>query len=280
MNTPDPQTTYATLLYDDSYLPGVLALHQSLLNAGTTAGLLVVVAPERVSNAALDVLEAGGINYRRVGTLRSPHANTIPQHVECYTKLRLLQMTEYQKVVYLDADTLVCHNPDELFKKPGWSAANTGGMLPEYAHWRDLNAGVLVLEPDEEVFRDTQHKQHIYPSVEGRSDQEFLQQYLAGWINQPQLHLNHAYNMCVGHLDRYHALFGYDLTAGCVPNSVKILHYWGEEKPWKQMSPTAGQGPLYRKAHALWWQVYRQAKQRMGLLPGAVRQQGTLLSAG
>jgi hypothetical protein len=129
MHLPDAQLTYATLLYDDSYLPGVLALQESLRNVGAAAGLLVMVAPERVSDGARRVLQASGVNYRLVEVMKSPHANTIPVHVECYTKLRILQMAEYRKVVYLDADTLVCHNIDDLFGKPGWSAANTGGML-------------------------------------------------------------------------------------------------------------------------------------------------------
>jgi lipopolysaccharide biosynthesis glycosyltransferase len=124
---------------------------------------------------------------------------------------------------------------------------------------------VLVIEPDEEVFRDMQHKQHLFPSVQGRSDQEFLQQYLHQWVRQPELHLDHVYNMCTGHLDRYHELFGYDLTERPGPNSVKVLHYWGTEKPWKAKPPLHPGRSLYQRAHALWWEAYNQARQRRAL---------------
>jgi glycogenin glucosyltransferase len=45
-----------------------------------------------------------------------------------FTKLHAWRLTQYEKAVFLDADTLVVQNADELFDRPDFSAAPDIGM--------------------------------------------------------------------------------------------------------------------------------------------------------
>lgn len=109
---------WATLLTQPSYLVGVRALRASLARVGSAYPLVVAVtagigAQERA------VLEADGCLLREVDPLRPPiglresYANA--RFAEVWTKLGVWRLTEFERLVVLDADMLVTQNMDELF---------------------------------------------------------------------------------------------------------------------------------------------------------------------
>lgn len=63
------------------------------------------------------------------------------------TKLHAFRLVQYEKVIFLDADTLVLRRLSHLFESPhSFSAAPDQG-------WPDaFNSGVMVLEPSQESF--------------------------------------------------------------------------------------------------------------------------------
>lgn len=64
-----------------------------------------------------------------------------------YTKLNAWRLTQFDKCVFLDADTLVLRNVDELFDRPEMSAAPDIG-------WPDcFNSGVFVFVPSETTYQ-------------------------------------------------------------------------------------------------------------------------------
>ena len=63
-----------------------------------------------------------------------------------FTKLQAWRLTQYKKCVFLDADTLVLSNVDELFQREEFSAAPDVG-------WPDcFNSGVFVFCPSMETY--------------------------------------------------------------------------------------------------------------------------------
>ena len=60
------------------------------------------------------------------------------------TKLEIWRLTEYRRVVYLDADTIVTQNIDELFR--------CGAFCAVFRAFDLFNAGVLVLKPSLETY--------------------------------------------------------------------------------------------------------------------------------
>ena len=64
------------------------------------------------------------------------------------TKLRLWQMTQYERIMYLDADTVLTGPVDATFK-------SVRGFAAEKAlHHTHFNAGVMLLTPSEQTFAE------------------------------------------------------------------------------------------------------------------------------
>lgn len=77
----------------------------------------------------------------------NPNANFLSRLVFVYTKLVIVEMEdEYDSVVFLDADTLVLSNVDELFF--------CGPFCAVMRHSELLNSGVLVITPSKQLHRE------------------------------------------------------------------------------------------------------------------------------
>ena len=61
-----------------------------------------------------------------------------------YSKFRLWQLTDYDKVIFINADLLVLRNIDFLFDLSEISATGNNGTL--------FNSGVMIIEPSECTF--------------------------------------------------------------------------------------------------------------------------------
>lgn len=76
---------------------------------------------------------------------QNPNANYQPRLVFVYTKLLIVEMeSEYDRIVFLDADTLVLENVDELFDCEPFCAVMRHSEL--------LNSGVVVISPSRELY--------------------------------------------------------------------------------------------------------------------------------
>ena len=79
-----------------------------------------------------------------------------------YTKLNAWQLTQFDKCVFLDADTLVLKNVDELFDRPELSAAPDVG-------WPDcFNSGVFVFVPSEATYQSLIQHAASFGSFDGK----------------------------------------------------------------------------------------------------------------
>lgn len=68
-------------------------------------------------------------------------------------------MEYHYAVVYLDADTIVVKNIEDLFKCSKFCA--------NLKHSERLNSGVMVVEPSETVFKDMMRQVSTLPSYTG-----------------------------------------------------------------------------------------------------------------
>ena len=269
---------YVTLLTSNEYLTPTLVLNYSLQRAGSKYKLLVLktanLAPEVV-----DALHFYGIEMREVEPIGNPAARqhlknlwrrlrgsmkNINLYTTVYTKLRIWQLYDFNKIVFLDSDMMVLRNPDSLFSAPNWSAVNSGAELAQYKHWVGLNSGLLVVEPSESVFTDMMQKVPIIKSFD-RGDQGFIHAYYPNWPTSPELQLPHSYNMPVEFLDQYCSELGYRLDAdpGQDEKSIAIVHYWRTHRPWIRPIATLDRNlfvtqPNYAKAFFMWIEAYSQ----------------------
>ncbi|MDQ0324193.1 alpha-N-acetylglucosamine transferase [Rhodopseudomonas julia] len=248
------KVAYATLAANPDYLIGATALARSFRMTESEAPLLVL-APEDLPG--LDQMEAEGV---RVVPTRPPDVSEAfrerhsraAQHRKApftrgekpsfhdpllnFAKLRLWELDEYERIVFVDADALFLRNCDKLFGYPGFSAApNVYDALDGFHR---LNSGVFVTEPDKATYETMMLVLDAPDAFWPRTDQSFLQDYFADWHGLPYI-----YNVLQYVYFRLPQLWNWDAT--------KILHYQ-YEKPWQEDHPKRAElGPLID----LWWNV-------------------------
>lgn len=238
-------SAYVTALCNgDGYVPGVEALGRSLVRTGTQYPKLVLVTPD-VPEAARATLEKEGWGVHEIEPIENPNPDTnqlFARFRNTFTKLRAFALTEYEKLVFLDADTIVLQNIDDLFERPAIAAA------PDFLLPDRFNSGVMVIEPNAELFANLMEKLSTSESYDG-GDQGFLNTYYSDWYKWPVEHrLPAGYNM---HQFIYQFLRAHPALLPQLEREAKVIHYT-VQKPWLATSTLAG-GSL------AWWEMYFDA---------------------
>ena len=236
------KTAYTTILCNgEGYLPGVEALGSSLKASGTQVPMVLMVTPE-VRPVTRDQLTEQGWTVQEVEPIPNPNPVTqqmLPRFGAAYTKLRAWQLVEYDKVVLLDADTIVVQNVDDLFARPEISAA------PDFFLPDRFSSGVMVLEPSLAKFDRMVHALSEAQGYDG-GDQGFLNLFFADWYAMPVEHrLPVGYNMA--HFI-YQFMHAHPSTWDKLQSEIKIVHYL-IQKPWRTKSTLTGSSEL-------WWDAY------------------------
>jgi alpha-N-acetylglucosamine transferase len=91
------------------------------------------------------------------------------------TKLHLFRLTQYDKIIFLDADTLVCRPLSPLFDLPHQFAAAPDSGWPDA-----FNSGVMLTTPSQKTFKDLIKMMDERGSWDG-GDQGLLNDYFSNW---------------------------------------------------------------------------------------------------
>ncbi|GMH61616.1 hypothetical protein TrRE_jg8478 [Triparma retinervis] len=157
---PTSPPAYFTLLTNDSYMPGVLALHQSLRKVHSKHKLHIIIPTQAndaleasimsVSPSNLATLDSLDIQVHPVSTnlaTQLPSGSMAPQLNQTqWLKLELWGLTSFSRILYLDADTIVTANVDELLESPA---------LTKFACAGDYFAGsVFLVFPSAALFKE------------------------------------------------------------------------------------------------------------------------------
>lgn len=161
------EKAYVTLVATDIYAAGALVLAHRLRDMGSTYDLVCLVT----TDISTTVLEHLSQLYKVVcvDTLTSTDDDNLallgrPELNITFTKLHLWNLTDYDKLVFLDADTLPLRNIDDLFDRPNFSAAPDAG-------WPDcFNSGVFVTEPSEKDYHDLKKMATEQGSFDGNNN--------------------------------------------------------------------------------------------------------------
>lgn len=233
---------YVTLLSDDSYLQGVITLHFSLMQTYPAYDFLVLINTQ-VSEHTRSVLTHCKIAYKTCPSLAyteqsNTHMNTAgwpAQLNNTADKLSVFTLSEYDKMVYIDADMLVLKNIDFLFNYPHGSAAIDVGIIftpntqpghsdEHYQYIQGFNSGLFVFQPNS---KDHQKCLELMQCTMG-FDQEILRALWHDWKQSSQRHLPPTCNVFAAHLTEYirQGIFGF--------TDVHILHFTYQPKPWQK----------------------------------------------
>jgi alpha-N-acetylglucosamine transferase len=246
---------FVTLVTNDEYALGALTLIRSLKLCRSTAPLVVL------ATRAVDGLEALATEGARIvevdplpvsDAFRARHARpalhaaapftkgskpVFHDPLDNFAKLRLWQLVELERVVFLDADTLVVRNIDRLFDYPELCAAPN--LYESLADMHRMNSGVFTARPCLRTFDRMLERLDAEGAFWPRTDQTFLQHFWPEWHGLPYVFntLQYVY---------------FALPQLWHWPSIRVVHYQ-YEKPWMQDHPKRDRlAPLID----LWWRIH------------------------
>ncbi|EJT04127.1 glycosyltransferase [Rhizobium sp. CCGE 510] len=240
---PRRRFAYVTLVTNADYAMGATALAHSLRRTGTDADIVVlhtgvvdVDALARLKALDCRLIEvehlplSAAFNERHArGQLHSVAPFTKGRKPEFHSpldnfcKLRLWQLVEYERCVFIDADALVLKNVDRLFLYPEFSAAPN--VYENLADFRRMNSGVFVATPSHDTFQHMLKRLDRPDVFWRRTDQTFLETFFPDWHGLPVY-----FNMLQYVWFTMPELWDW--------KSISILHYQ-YEKPWEKDHPKA-----------------------------------------
>lgn len=243
--TIDERIGFVTLATTDSYAAGALVLARSLRQANTVAELVCLVS-NSISEGTRMRLESEFDEVVVVDVLNSNNDAMLtllkrPELGVTLTKLHCWKLTQYQKMVFLDADTLVIQNVDDLFQRDEISAVADCG-------WPScFNSGVFVFKPSIDTFNDLIEFAKNEGSFDG-GDQGLLNDFFSDWSTKSiDRILPFGYNVHAA------ATYAYVPAFRRFKDQVKVVHFLGSTKPWSSKNPPAGE---FSQFWQLWWSLY------------------------
>ncbi|KAL6634166.1 hypothetical protein ACP70R_026837 [Stipagrostis hirtigluma subsp. patula] len=241
---------YATILHSEQlYACGAITAAQSIRMAGSDRDMVALV-DETISARHRGALEAAGWKVRAIRRIRNPRASPDAYNEWNYSKFWLWTLTEYDRVVFLDADLLVQRPMEPLFAMPEVSATGNNGTY--------FNSGVMVVEPCQCTFRLLAAHVGDIESYNG-GDQGYLNEVFSWWHRLPS-HANYMKHFWEGDTEERAAAKRRVLAAD--PPVALAVHFVGL-KPWFcfrdydcNWNVAALRQFASDEAHARWWKVH------------------------
>lgn len=129
-------------------------MYKSLLETKTNYPFYVAIT-DGLSKESVDVLKNNNINL-----IKLDEKIDMPEKIKnknckfgysqwnnILQKLGIFQLEQFNKIVYIDSDMMILRNIDELFTKEHMSAVVARALMPGREKWKELNLGVMVIEP-------------------------------------------------------------------------------------------------------------------------------------
>eukprot|EP01062_Namystynia_karyoxenos_P004731 TRINITY_DN1167_c4_g1_i1.p1 TRINITY_DN1167_c4_g1~~TRINITY_DN1167_c4_g1_i1.p1 ORF type:complete len:2453 (+),score=705.32 TRINITY_DN1167_c4_g1_i1:152-7360(+) len=164
----NPQYAYATFVTSaDFVIPAAVVMH-SVAVAGCSYARVIAVTSD-VPRSDIELLSSFGqvVLIQKIG---APRFVDNPRYKDTFTKLRIWQLTRWQKIFYLDTDVIVTRNIDDVFDLKEWS-------VPYDAMHDRYSTGMMLLEPSLDTFSDMMTKLQTTSVSMELPDLLFLKEY-------------------------------------------------------------------------------------------------------
>ena len=242
----NPNYAYITISTGKSYLLGIMAMYLSLKQTGTKIPLYAMLPSDLVKEEEKLCVQ---LKENGIDIIEYNNSISIPQQLidnnenhgdrrfsHTFDKLLVFEQTQFDKIVYLDADIYILHNLDHLFQLPHMSAMIAGKSYPGNEDWVDLTSGIMTIVPEQGL---SAKLEKLIPDVIKTKgicgDQDILQAYYSDWPQHPELDMGEKYGVIAYYAKYYEKHLGYKYTNNVTdPYSVAVIHYAGEKKPWMQ----------------------------------------------
>lgn len=159
--------------------------------------------------------------------------------VSTFTKIALWRQTQFDRIVYLDADAISLRALDELFDIESPLAA-----VPDVG-WPDcFNSGVLSLKPNMGDYYALLTLAQRNVSFDG-ADQGLLNMHFRNWHR-----LSFAYNCTPSGNYQYLPAYRH------FQSSISVIHFIGRKKPWFTGREKHEANGIYDELLGRWWSIY------------------------
>ncbi|THG95865.1 hypothetical protein EW145_g7887, partial [Phellinidium pouzarii] len=227
-----PYYAFATLVTSDHYLPGALAVAAALREVHPSPPTdpevpfqtVCIVTPETVDiktvkhlRRAFDVVI--GVEVIEEQTAAGLQLLGRPDLYTVLTKLHVFRLTQYDKIIFLDADILPLRPLSHLF-----TLSHEFSAVPDVG-WPDIfNSGMMVLTPGEDKFNVIKSLVKSKGTWDG-GDQGVLNEWRGNNWNRLSFTYNTTPTSAYGYAPAYER-FGSQISA---------LHFIGPNKPWNEI---------------------------------------------
>ena len=237
--------SYITLLSDDSYIYGVILLSESLKEVKSQYPLEVLVTPN-VTKPILNVLDQLQLSYKIIEPIKRDDFIDYNKKLSarftkiwelCLSKLKIWTLTQFDKIIYLDNDTLILKNLDHLFDCPHMTSALDGEYFNIWPDEPHFNAGILIIQPNLEEYNKLYEYAMTYQinswnKQQCIADQELLNLYYSNWVNQEELHLNKYYDVFAPYIQ--------EEQIEDIEQNAYFIHFIGR-KPWRAFNKSTSE---------------------------------------
>lgn len=228
---------YVCVLSTDDYLDGVLVLNQNLIDLNSKYPLLCLIN-EHISIDTINILNKFNIKYKLINSITYNSNKKMERWNNSFDKLNVFNLTEYNKLIYLDSDLLILNNIDNLFE------INRFTMVPDIPFNKEkFNSALMIVIPDNNIYKalieltDTMNESN----TDYVGDQTIINEY---YKDKNVITLDKEYNTMKSlHLDN-DKYTSYEVTKD-VDNPV-IIHYINQPKPF-MVDYTDKYSDIYKK---------------------------------
>lgn len=255
ITNPDPPASekmaYVAFLCNEGMLLPTLVLVRSVKATGTRADVVVMVTSGVPAHARAKIVAEGA---SIVDAPETPYpfkvtAGRAKMFKHCrYAKIHLWGLVSYGRIIYLDADTMLVRNIDNMFtmqlpygptldESKGYSGSITG-LLAVHDQFADIfNSGVMVLQPSRRAI-DAMLKVYMTTKSYNIGDQGFLNVF---W-KENVAYLTGEYN--------YLTWLAGTTWGKTIYGQRAVMHYTAEVKPWNVLDWQSKEDPFYSKTYS------------------------------
>lgn len=232
------KNAYITLLDNDSYIYTFIACYTSwkktkskypfycAYTKNISPNLLKWLNELEVNTIELPILT--GLDYLKKKLIDSHFSSWVP----ALQKLAIYGLEEFDKLIFLDADTYIYKNLDHLFDYPHLTGVpdginrNTGNdkFVTGDNYFKKINAGMLVIEPSKLLLDRIIEFTKTLKMDRPWADQNIISELYPNWINEPEKHLPVYYNCFGRHIFEYEQNIP-DFN----PDDIYVLHLVGKK---------------------------------------------------
>ena len=196
---------------NDYYLYLTLSVYQDLLSTGTKYPVYCAITRD-VNSSTKSILVAAGIKLLNLDNIDILNKSSLDYYKKALPKLAILNLKDFDKIVYLDSDLWIKENIDELFDKPHMTAVINRSPQPIINY--ELSKSVFcsgLFVWDYKVGHPLDLAK--LPAHCSWHDQSVLNYFYQDWGKCPELQLDYRYGLMNSLSD------GIDLS------DVKIMHF-------------------------------------------------------